>query len=71
MCKPIFGAWQSAATCYTTVNGAAGGNSNDTQVIGWTDVRNGLRAYNRPNGEYEIFNEDAALGKVVLYRRTP
>ena len=62
----------TGAQAATIIPGASvGGNSSDTQVLGWTDIRNGLRAYRRADGEYEIFNEDDWLGKVVLYRWTP
>jgi len=47
--------------------GVAGGPS----VLGWTDIRYGVRAYQRTSGEYEIFNEDDWLGKIVLYRWAP
>ena len=47
--------------------GVAGGPG----VLGWTDIRYGVRAYQRASGEYEIFNEADWLGKVVLYRWTP
>ncbi len=38
---------------------------------GWVDVDNGIRAKLRPNGEYLIFVEEDAFGKVLMYRWTP
>ncbi len=35
---------------------------------GWIDTPYGLRAYKRKNGEYVVFVEEVAQGKVIMYR---
>ncbi len=35
---------------------------------GWIDIPYGLRAYQRLNGEYVVFVEEDAKGKVIMYR---
>ena len=47
--------------------GVAGGPG----VLGKTDIRYGVRAYQRANGEYEVFNEADWRGKIIMYRWTP
>ena len=41
------------------------------RASGWVDVPNGISAYRRSNGEYLIFVEEDARGKVMMYRWTP
>ena len=55
----------------TITPGADVGGTGSNQPLGWTDIRNGVRAYQISNGEYEIFNEDDTYGKTVMYRWTP
>jgi hypothetical protein len=38
---------------------------------GWVDVPNGISAYKRENGEYLVFVEEDARGKVLMYRWKP
>jgi hypothetical protein len=38
---------------------------------GWIDIPYGIRARRRPTGEYLIFVEEDAYGKVIMYRWTP
>ena len=38
---------------------------------GWVDVPNGISAYRRSNGEYLVFVEEDARGKVMMYRWKP
>ncbi|BCF99411.1 hypothetical protein PPGU19_039800 [Paraburkholderia sp. PGU19] len=38
---------------------------------GWVDVPNGISAYRRDDGEYLVFVEEDARGKVVMYRWKP
>ncbi|BAN28009.1 NHL repeat-containing protein [Caballeronia insecticola] len=38
---------------------------------GWVDVPNGVSAHRRGNGEYLVFVEEDARGKVMMYRWTP
>lgn len=35
---------------------------------GWVDIPYGIRAYQRANGEYLVFVEEDAKGKVIMYR---
>jgi hypothetical protein len=46
-------------------------NSNNNVPLGWTDIPYGMRAFERRNEEYDIFNEDDEFGKVVMYRWSP
>lgn len=46
--------------------GAAVGNTS-----GWVDVPFGITAHRQPNGEYLIFVEEDARGKVTMYRWKP
>ena len=57
----------------TLVPGTSVGLGDESRGNGhsWTDIRYGVRAYRRADGEYEVFNEDDLLGKIVLYRWTP
>ncbi|RFU48214.1 hypothetical protein D0B32_09095 [Paraburkholderia sp. DHOC27] len=41
------------------------------QASGWVDVPNGISAYRRSNGEYLVFVEEDARGKVMMYRWKP
>jgi sugar lactone lactonase YvrE len=36
--------------------------------MGWIDLCHGLHAYKRSNGEYVVFMEEVAWGKVIIYR---
>jgi hypothetical protein len=38
---------------------------------GWVDFRDAIRAVRRRNGEYLIFVEEDAKGKIIVYRWTP
>ncbi len=38
---------------------------------GWVDVPMPITAYRRANGEYLVFVEEDAMGKVIMYRWTP
>jgi hypothetical protein len=38
---------------------------------GWVDVPNGISAYRRDDGEYLVFVEEDARGKVLMYRWKP
>ena len=38
---------------------------------GWVDVPNGISAYRRSDGEYLVFVEEDARGKVMMYRWKP
>ena len=61
-----------AQTGLITPGSDVGGNSSVTagtsRCLGYTDLRMGVRGLERNNGEYDIFNEDDFLGKVVMYR---
>jgi hypothetical protein len=35
---------------------------------GWVDIPDGIRAYKRTNGEYLVFVEEDAKGKIIVYR---
>jgi hypothetical protein len=35
---------------------------------GWVDIPYGIRAYQKSNGEYLVFVEEDAKGKVIMYR---
>ncbi|WP_321795536.1 hypothetical protein [Caballeronia sp. J97] len=41
------------------------------RASGWVDVPNGVSAHRRGNGEYLVFVEEDARGKVMMYRWTP
>jgi hypothetical protein len=41
------------------------------KASGWVDVPNGVTAYRRSNGEYLVFVEEDARGKVMMYRWKP
>lgn len=41
------------------------------RASGWVDVPFGISAYRRENGEYLIFVEEDARGKVMMYRWRP
>ncbi|WP_404987444.1 hypothetical protein [Caballeronia sp. LZ043] len=41
------------------------------RASGWVDVPNGISAHRRGNGEYLVFVEEDARGKVTMYRWTP
>jgi hypothetical protein len=41
------------------------------KASGWVDVPNGVSAYRRSNGEYLVFVEEDARGKVMMYRWKP
>ncbi|WP_410838138.1 hypothetical protein [Paraburkholderia sp. SIMBA_030] len=41
------------------------------RASGWVDVPNGVSAYRRNNGEYLVFVEEDARGKVMMYRWKP
>ncbi|WP_374729444.1 hypothetical protein [Caballeronia calidae] len=41
------------------------------RASGWVDVPNGVSAHRRSNGEYLVFVEEDARGKVMMYRWTP
>ena len=41
------------------------------RASGWVDVPNGISAYRRSDGEYLIFVEEDARGKVMMYRWKP
>lgn len=40
-------------------------------ATGWVDVPNGISASRQPDGEYLIFTEEDARGKVLMYRWKP
>ncbi len=61
----------TGAAVGTITPGSAVGGTGSNMPLGVTDIRNGVRAYQLSNGEYEIFNEDDTYGKVVMYRWTP
>ena len=37
-------------------------------ATGWIDLNHGVQAFQRTNGEYEVFVEDVVWGKNILYR---
>ncbi|GAA5238676.1 hypothetical protein BMMON2_14980 [Burkholderia mallei] len=41
------------------------------RASGWVDVPFGISAYRRENGEYLVFVEEDARGKVMMYRWRP
>ncbi|HEY1997645.1 hypothetical protein [Paraburkholderia sp.] len=41
------------------------------RTSGWVDVPNGVSAYRRSDGEYLVFVEEDARGKVMMYRWKP
>ena len=41
------------------------------RASGWVDVPNGISAHRRSDGEYLIFVEEDARGKVMMYRWKP
>jgi len=41
------------------------------RASGWVDVPNGISAYRRADGEYLVFVEEDARGKVMMYRWKP
>ncbi|MBN3758618.1 hypothetical protein G3N95_37305 [Paraburkholderia sp. Tr-20389] len=41
------------------------------RASGWVDVPNGISAYRRNDGEYLVFVEEDARGKVLMYRWKP
>jgi len=41
------------------------------RASGWVDVPNGISAAKRSNGEYLVFVEEDARGKVMMYRWKP
>jgi hypothetical protein len=41
------------------------------RTSGWVDVPNGVSAYRRSDGEYLVFVEEDARGKVIMYRWKP
>jgi hypothetical protein len=41
------------------------------RASGWVDVPNGISASRRSNGEYLVFVEEDARGKVLMYRWKP
>ena len=41
------------------------------KASGWVDVPNGVSAYRRSDGEYLVFVEEDARGKVMMYRWKP
>ena len=61
----------TAALAGTITPGSSVGGTGSNTPLGWTDIPYGVRAYQRATGEYEIFNEDDWLGKIVMYRWTP
>ena len=47
------------------------GDEVDRASCGWVDIPYGIKAFRRAGGEYLIFNEEDARGKVILYRWRP
>lgn len=47
------------------------GEAGTTQYTGWVDLGFGITAIKRRNGEYIVFVEDDAFGKVLMYRWMP
>jgi hypothetical protein len=41
------------------------------RASGWVDVPNGISAAKRADGEYLVFVEEDARGKVLMYRWKP
>lgn len=41
------------------------------ELTGWIDVRDGVEAFRRENGEYLIMVEEDFMGKVIMYRWKP
>jgi hypothetical protein len=41
------------------------------RASGWVDVPNGISAHRRKDGEYLVFVEEDARGKVLMYRWKP
>ena len=41
------------------------------KASGWVDVPFGISAFKRENGEYLVFVEEDARGKVLMYRWKP
>ena len=63
---------QETIRVYDTVTGTDLGHLQPGPEIGnkanWIDMAYGVRAFQRSNGEYVVFAEDVALGKVIIYR---
>ena len=62
------GAESGMITPGSDVGGDSSVDAGTSRCLGYTDIRMGIRGFERANGEYDIFNEDDWLGKVMMYR---